>query len=288
MGLCPFHREQRPSLVVNDELGLYFCHGCQAGGDVIKFVMDIHRYGFLDAIRWLSGTIVTLTVKTHRDLNNRIEQARRALAVAYARFQWQEATPITGTVAEHYLRTRGIAGHLPDTLRYGRPPRWINPKTGEKRQRYDAVVAACHDADNRISGVHRIFLEPDGSIAKLRRPKLSLGAIRGGALRLAPAAAEIIVCEGLEDGLTLAALLPATPVWVALGAGNMAAMNLPDIVERVLVAGDNNKAGRYAARQACGAFKAQGRTAAPIYPDPDYEDFNDQLRDRKIAGRLTE
>jgi DNA primase len=73
-------------------------------------------------------------------------------------------------------------------------------------------------------------------------------------------------------------MLPSTPVWVALGSGNIPYMELPPEVRRVIVAGDNNPAGRKAAQDTCEAFRSQGRQATAIFPDAAYEDFNDELR----------
>src|SRR5438309_11955967 len=38
VGLCPFHRETRPSFYVNAAKNLFYCHGCGRGGDLIRFV----------------------------------------------------------------------------------------------------------------------------------------------------------------------------------------------------------------------------------------------------------
>ena len=38
VGLCPFHRENRPSFYVNARKNLFYCHGCGRGGDLIRFV----------------------------------------------------------------------------------------------------------------------------------------------------------------------------------------------------------------------------------------------------------
>ena len=39
---CVFHDEKTPSLAFNPEKGVYHCHGCGAGGDVLDFAMALH------------------------------------------------------------------------------------------------------------------------------------------------------------------------------------------------------------------------------------------------------
>jgi DNA primase len=279
-GCCPFHDDRKPSLVVTDEVGLYYCHGCHASGDVIDFVRAIQGCGFLDAIHWISGTIPAVAVSRNRARAKKIDLARGLMTITYARFQWQAAVPIEGTPAERYLRLRGIKGSIPPTLKYGIVPLWIDPMTGNKGPENHALIAACQDVTGRVTGIHKTLLRADGQLAQVRAPKQSLGQIRGGAVRLGPEASEVIVCEGPEDGLTIHELLPSTPVWVALGTGNMPVMMLPPGIKRVLVAGDNDAPGRAAVERACEAFRAQGRHAAAIFPGNAFGDFNDQLRDR--------
>jgi uncharacterized membrane protein len=52
-GLCPFHDDHNPSFYVNQEKQVFYCHGCQAGGDVIDFVMLIDGMTFGEACRAL-------------------------------------------------------------------------------------------------------------------------------------------------------------------------------------------------------------------------------------------
>ncbi|HZQ83880.1 MAG TPA: CHC2 zinc finger domain-containing protein, partial [Acidimicrobiales bacterium] len=54
-GLCPFHSERSPSFSVNPAEGLYYCFGCQARGDVITFVRQVHHLDFVGAIEWLAA-----------------------------------------------------------------------------------------------------------------------------------------------------------------------------------------------------------------------------------------
>ncbi len=54
-GLCPFHAEKTASFSINSELKLYFCHGCQASGDVITFVRETEHLDFAAAVEKLAA-----------------------------------------------------------------------------------------------------------------------------------------------------------------------------------------------------------------------------------------
>jgi DNA primase len=54
-GLCPFHDEKTPSFTVSPARNVYFCHGCGAGGDAIKFLMDADHLTFVEAVERLAG-----------------------------------------------------------------------------------------------------------------------------------------------------------------------------------------------------------------------------------------
>jgi len=53
-GLCPFHTEKTPSFNVSPAKQFYYCHGCHAGGDVFKFVMEIEGVSFAEALKELA------------------------------------------------------------------------------------------------------------------------------------------------------------------------------------------------------------------------------------------
>lgn len=52
-GLCPFHHETEPSFNVNETKQVFNCFGCNAGGDIIKFVMEIKKTDFREAVNYL-------------------------------------------------------------------------------------------------------------------------------------------------------------------------------------------------------------------------------------------
>lgn len=53
-GLCPFHTEKTASFSVHSAHQFYKCFGCGAGGDVIKFVMEIEGLTFYEALKLLA------------------------------------------------------------------------------------------------------------------------------------------------------------------------------------------------------------------------------------------
>jgi DNA primase len=50
IGLCPFHDEKSPSFTVSQTKQMYYCFGCQAGGNAIKFVMELGKRSFADVV----------------------------------------------------------------------------------------------------------------------------------------------------------------------------------------------------------------------------------------------
>jgi DNA primase len=120
---------------------------------------------------------------------------------------WHRADPASGTVVEIYHNSRGIQIDMPITIRSAR---FIHAPTG---QNFPAMVCAVQQPDGKIAGIHRTFLREDGAgKASLPAPKMSLGKIKGGAVRLAKVEAELIVAEGVETALSV---MQATgkPTW---------------------------------------------------------------------------
>lgn len=80
-GLCPFHDERTPSFHVRPAQGYYHCFGCGEGGDVIKFVENVHHLSFTEAVQYLADkTGVTLhyeeTGGAEKKDPNRVSRAR--------------------------------------------------------------------------------------------------------------------------------------------------------------------------------------------------------------------
>jgi hypothetical protein len=123
----------------------------------------------------------------------------------------------------------------------------------------------------------RAALRPDGAgKADVDPPRMALGAIAGGAVRLGPAAAEIAVAEGIETGLAVAQAT-GLPVWAALSTGGLRSLILPPEVRTVLVFSDGDAPGEAAARAAASRWLREGCRVRIARP-PSGMDANDLLR----------
>lgn len=111
-GLCPFHHEKTPSFSVNAEGGFYHCFGCGAGGDVIKFVMNIESIDFIDAVKLLAekaGMKVPEFENSDemRAQKKKKDELRRMMKLAARRY-FDNLTTAGGQEALNYLRSRGV------------------------------------------------------------------------------------------------------------------------------------------------------------------------------------
>lgn len=136
MGLCPFHNEDTPSFSVDPDQNLYYCFGCQAGGDVFKFIQEIEGVGFLESVRILADRygIPLPEEETDPEAANEREAILHVLRFA-ARFFYRQLTQSgRGRPALDYLRQRGFT---PETIkRFG---------LGFAPNEWDALLTAAED-----------------------------------------------------------------------------------------------------------------------------------------------
>ena len=268
---CPLHSDRSPSFTIFDGGRRFQCFGCGAQGGVLDFLQQLHGVGLRDAADMLTGgyaPTVDVAPLPANDQGDRLDEARAI---------WRNAQPAVGTLAETYLRSRGLHLPMPPTIRFA------SLRYGKTGREYPCLVAVVTAPDNRLSGIQHTFLADDGcGKADVPKAKLSLGRVSGGAIRLAPAAGELVVSEGLEDGLTLQQEL-GRAVWVAAGASMLPAMRFPAIVRSVALGGDNDAAGRAAVTKAAEAYAKRGLTCRVFYPEADHKDFNSQLLEGALA-----
>jgi DNA primase len=297
VGLCPFHPEKSPSFEVNNTKGTWHCWGGCGGGDAMTFLMRADGLSFMEAYRSLAGDEFPTISEDERARRKVDDAAEVAARVALGRYIWARGLPAAGTPAAVYARTRGITAPLPETVRFVMTPRWRDPDTGEVGRDFPAMACALQDGAGAIVGVQCVFLA-DGGRRKYERvradgtkakAKLSYGSVIGSAFRVSGnrfygdalangPESDVTICEGPEDGLTLAQCLPGSTVWVACGTALMPRLSLPETVRGVVLAGDNNPAGLAAVEQAGVIFAERGLVVRTMFPAPEFKDWNDELR----------
>jgi Toprim domain len=203
------------------------------------------------------------------------ESARRLFAMSQ---------PIAGTLAEAYLRTRGITAlHGTDSLRF-HPRCYYRPDPHSATETWPALIAAVTDLDGRITGAHRTWLNPSGSDkAPIDTPRRAMGHLLGHGVRFgvarepAPAQAGVLAAgEGIETMLSLRMALPTMPMVAALSANHLAAILLPPTLHRLYIARDADPAGEGAMERL--ADRAREARIEAITLSPTLGDFNDDLR----------
>ncbi|WP_104825517.1 toprim domain-containing protein [Rhizobium sp. NXC24] len=175
---------------------------------------------------------------------------------------WSSAIALAGTHGEAYLSSRRLPTTLP-TLRF-------LPEYRLKKRRFSALVAALQAPDRSVCSVQLTLLHrtrPEK--AALDEPRRIIGPGRGFALRLAQAADTLGIAEGYETGHA-AMLRYGLPVWCSLGATRLPFLQLPEIVQRIVVFADPDKPGLTAAER---VREANPQREVVIHRPPDDRDF---------------
>jgi DNA primase len=113
-GLCPFHQEKTPSFAVHPVRQMYHCFGCNASGDVFKFVMELDKSTFPEAVRTVAEKCgIPIPRRTERSPEERRENQQRAVLMDMHRdaavfFAKQLHESAEGKVAFAYLEDRGL------------------------------------------------------------------------------------------------------------------------------------------------------------------------------------
>ena len=121
VGLCPFHSENTPSFNVNGTLGFYKCFGCEAKGDVFKFIQECENLTFPETLKLLAERYGIPMPERHR--SDDAETRKRA-----ALFEMQEIAATAfqdnfrssaGADARQYVEGRNVSKESMDEFRVG-------------------------------------------------------------------------------------------------------------------------------------------------------------------------
>ena len=240
---CPFHQEKTPSFHVSETKQLYYCFGCQKGGDVVKFMREYLNLDYVEAIRQLAqrcGVRIPENVSPEEEQAYRKKRSEAGrlydLHEALAQFYRQELLKNPQSPVAEYFATRSIPAEYAEKFRIGAAPDSWDASINFLKQAgftereivasgvaiekspggriYDRfrnrLVFSITDENNRVIGFSaRIIIKDDNAPKYVNSPETPIfhkGSILYG---LAQARDSIrrnkfaIVCEGQLDTIAL-------------------------------------------------------------------------------------
>lgn len=280
--------------------------------DLINYCLFKNQNNKHEAIEWAksflgigSGKVTLKQVRQRaeeqRETSERMQREEAENFRRYAQKIWLDAKSIIkGTPAEFYFKARGIDfKHLkkvPAAIRF--EPNCYFDKDKRTGQKFylPAIVTAITGNDDQFVGCHRTFLEQINGEWK-RKSKKVLGSFAGGTIRLWRGKTStpinklhtlenlddidetLIICEGIEDGLSIAMACPEYRIWTSISVSNMRNITIPKCINQVIIAGDNDGDEAVATKQvenAADAFMRAGKVVKIARPQ-NAHDYNDAL-----------
>jgi hypothetical protein len=154
--------------------------------------------------------------------------------------------PVPGTLADAYLRERGITARLDwPALRF-HPACYYREHEGAPLEQWPALLGAVTDLSGKLTGLQRTWLARDGSgKAPFAEPRRAMGHLLGNAVRFGRQSGVMAAGEGIETVLSLLSLFPALPMVAGLSAAHLAAILFPPGLRRLYLLCDNDAAGDF-------------------------------------------
>jgi DNA primase len=131
-GRCPFHgggQERTPSFIVDPDRKMYYCFSCHQGGSVIKFVMEMDKLTFPEAVETLARRFGVEIVReggaveaADPEKNDRIQglvDLYRGVSVSFHYFLMEKPE---GEAAKRYIISRGISDEMIERFKLGYAP----------------------------------------------------------------------------------------------------------------------------------------------------------------------
>ena len=305
-GLCPFHNEKSPSFSVSPDKQMYYCFGCQAGGNVFTFVMEYENYSFPEALKMLSDRVgvklpeqeYSKEARKQQDLKTQILELNKQAAKYY----YYQLRTENGRQAMDYLTGRelsdetikkfglGFANKYSDDLYKYLKKQDVSDEllkesglvnVDEKHGMYDKfwnrVIFPIMDVNGRVigfggrvmgDGKPKYLNSPETKVFDKSRNLYGLNIARTSRKKC------LLVCEGYMDVISLHQAGFNNAV-ASLGTAltTQHASLLKRYTEEVILTYDSDEAGVKAALRAIPILKAAGLSARVLqmqpYKDPD-------------------
>ncbi|MCX7025705.1 MAG: DNA primase [Spirochaetes bacterium] len=296
-GLCPFHSERTPSFNVSPEKGVYYCFGCQKGGNAISFLMELEKFSFKEAVEHLAerfGIPIEYEGAGEDQAADAVARQKADLYHLYERltktFRFFLIEHESGQKAREYLASRGVNDEMSTSFGLGYTPRdrsWLYDFLGSKGYSADFLAQSglfsrnnphnaffsgrlmfpIADMHGKVVAFGGRILEGDGPkyINSPETPIFSKQAILYGYSVAAPAirsSKQAIICEGYMDVLAYhrAGLANAVaPLGTAFTFAQAALLKRS--AETVILAFDSDEAGLKATEKALLIAEREGIVA---------------------------
>lgn len=124
VGLCPFHLEDTPSFSVSPDKQMFYCFGCQKGGNALTFVMEYEHLSFLEAVQKLAARAgVTLPERELTPMQKKAYSEKRLLIeINNAASEFYQQQLRSSQMSIDYLKGRGISGEIAARFGLGYAP----------------------------------------------------------------------------------------------------------------------------------------------------------------------
>lgn len=261
------------------------------------------RYFGIEGERFDAADFEKASAEARARAERRQAQAARELTRqrSVAKGLWLAASPLSAEdVGGKYLAARGIdlkrLPRMPRAIRVSPAQQWYDD-AGEIGHVGPALMSAMTLPLGDFASLHRIWIDPGrpGQKADLKPPRKMWPASEGAAIRLwrgesgksekdaakAGLLEDVIVCEGVEDGLSIALMTPELRVIAVGSLPGLLSYVPPKVARRVIVAADNDwgKAQAEAIlNRACERLVREFGKSVSIARSPEGKDFNDLLR----------
>ena len=126
-GCCPFHSEKTPSFSVSPERNMYYCFGCHEGGSVVKFVMEMEKMKFPEAVALLAKKAnVEMAFEGGGNPQRELDNTKELYVDLYSRvagtFHYLLVQTEEGKFALDYIQKRGLTMDTIEKFRLGYAP----------------------------------------------------------------------------------------------------------------------------------------------------------------------
>jgi len=129
VGLCPFHDDKSPSMTVSPAKQFYYCFSCGAGGNSLKFLMELKRQSFSDVVmelaRRYSLPVETLDANQQERLRQQLsrrDQLHRVLSLASGWFRSRLQAPEGAAALDYLTKQRGLSAGTIESFELGYAP----------------------------------------------------------------------------------------------------------------------------------------------------------------------